>query len=243
MFCHNCGKEIPANIKFCPHCGTQVITSPPTEPKPESEPESGPTPTTQPQPPSKPSTPSKESKLTFKEVLEGLVALIFLIAIGYNIVKVIKKIFSHFSPPKIVAEEILPHFLSLGYNVKEDFTEDGTHRITIKKEGSGEILTLLGDPQNLKEVNILQLLLRKEEFTQFAFDIIFVLQRCTKDNDLALKIHKWITEQSNLYTEAGADQEKKVSEIFKNLKISLSLFPPPLPSIIISIQPISSQNE
>jgi len=35
MFCHNCGKGIPANIKFCPHCGTQVIPSPPAEHKSE----------------------------------------------------------------------------------------------------------------------------------------------------------------------------------------------------------------
>ncbi|MBO4289287.1 MAG: zinc ribbon domain-containing protein, partial [Lachnospiraceae bacterium] len=31
MFCHNCGKQVPEGVKFCPYCGTRQMEMPAQE--------------------------------------------------------------------------------------------------------------------------------------------------------------------------------------------------------------------
>jgi hypothetical protein len=239
MFCHNCGKEIPTNIKFCPHCGTQVITSPPTEPKPESEPESGLTSPPQPQPPSKPSTPSKETKLTFKEVLEGLVGLIILIGIGYGVVTGIIKLFSHSSSGLgIKAEEITSKLTNLGFETKSSPLNDGTPRIMVFKKEIGAMMDLIGNPNDLQKITILQLIpSEKDKIIEITSYILFIVTLCAKDKSLSKEIMSWITNQMK------NRPDSETSNVFKNLKVSFESYQSPYPSFMINIEPVSLQKE
>jgi hypothetical protein len=87
MYCHKCGREVPADALFCPFCGQQLDTSPPPSTTPSSS---------IPPPPIKPTvTVARPRSITLAailcyifggvEILGGLY-LIYLIIIGLSVV-------------------------------------------------------------------------------------------------------------------------------------------------------------